>query len=158
MTFTFTSEAANTTQPTQGATMNVEMIEPTEQPAPQPTQGVFMDNFQAPNLIGIIMQALEQHIEAMVDKRFNERMAEIQIEMPDLEEIKDSLTEAIDEKMSEIKDEINDMIDEKISDHQSEYDHDEYDQCVRNVDEGWTDDLEEKIKDTLRGISITLDV
>jgi hypothetical protein len=144
----------------------IEMIEPTvpatpvttEQPAPQPTQGVFMDNFQAPNLIGIIMQALEQHIEAMVDKRFTERMAEIQIEMPDLEEIKDSLTEAIDEKMSEIKDEFNDMIDEKISDHQSEYDHDEYDQCVRNVDEGWTDDLEEKIREVLRGSSFTINL
>ncbi len=117
-----------------------------------------MDNFQAPNLIGIIMQALEQHIEAMVDKRFTERMAEIQIEMPDLEEIKDSLTEAIDEKMSEIKDEFNDMIDEKISDHQSEYDHDEYDQCVRNVDEGWTDDLEEKIREVLRGSSFTINL
>jgi hypothetical protein len=141
----------------------IEMIEPTvpatpEQPAPQPTQGVFMDNFQAPNLIGIIMQALEQHIEAMVDKRFTERMAEIQIEMPDLEEIKDSLTEMIDEKMSEIKDEFNDMIDEKISDHTSEYDHDEYDQCVRDVENAGLDDFDEKIKDTLRGISITLDV
>jgi hypothetical protein len=141
----------------------IEMIEPTvpatpEQPAPQPTQGVFMDNFQAPNLIGIIMQALEQHIEAMVDKRFTERMAEIQIEMPDLEEIKDSLTEMIDEKMSEIKDEFNDMIDEKISDHTSEYDHDEYDQCVRNVDEGWTDDLEEKIREVLRGSSFTINL
>ena len=117
-----------------------------------------MDNFQAPNLIGIIMQALEQHIEAMVDKRFTERMAEIQIEMPDLEEIKDSLTEMIDEKMSEIKDEFNDMIDEKISDHTSEYDHDEYDQCVRDVENAGLDDFDEKIKDTLRGISITLDV
>ena len=115
-----------------------------------------MDNFQAPNLVGIIMQALEQHIEAMVDKRFNERMADIPT--PDLEEIKDELTETIDEKMSEIKDEINDMIDEKISDHQSEYDHDEYDQCVRNVDDAGLDDFDEKIKDTLRGISITLDL
>jgi hypothetical protein len=135
----------------------IEMIEPTvpatpEQPAPQPTQGVFMDNFKAPNLIGIIMQALEQHIEAMVDKRFTERMAEIQIEMPDLEEIKDSLTEMIDEKMSEIKDEFNDMIDEKISDHQSEYDHDEYDTTVRTVNDAELDDIEEKIKHVLRGI------
>lgn len=137
----------------------IEMIEPTTPATPtQPTQGVFMDNFQAPNLIGIIMQALEQHIEAMVDKRFTERMAEIQIEMPDLEEIKDSLTEAIDEKMSEIKDEINDMIDEKISDHTSEYDHDEYDQCVRNVDDAELDDIEAKIKDVMRGMTITLDV
>jgi hypothetical protein len=109
-----------------------------------------MDNFQAPNLVGIIMQALEQHIEAMVDKRFTERMAEIQIEMPDLEEIKDSLTEAIDEKMSEIKDEINDMIDEKISDHTSEYDHDEYDQCVRDVENAELDDIDQKIKDVVR--------
>ena len=117
-----------------------------------------MDNFQAPNLIGIIMQALEQHIEAMVDKRFTERMAEIQIEMPDLEEIKDSLTEMIDEKMSEIKDEFNDMIDEKISDHTSEYDHDEYDQTVRTVDDAELDDIENKIKDTLRGLSLSINL
>lgn len=117
-----------------------------------------MSNLQAPNLIGIIMQALEQHIEAMVDKRFTERMAEIQIEMPDLEEIKDSLTEAIDEKMSEIKDEINDMIDEKISDHTSEYDHDEYDQTVRTVDDAGLDDLEEAIKDVLRNSSFTINL
>ena len=117
-----------------------------------------MDNFQAPNLIGIIMQALEQHIEAMVDKRFTERMAEIQIEMPDLEELKDAMTEMVDEKMSEIKDEINDMIDEKISDHTSEYDHDEYDQCVRDVENAELDDIENKIKDTLRGLSLSINL
>ena len=111
-----------------------------------------MDNFQAPNLIGIIVQALEQHIEAMVDKRFTERMAEIQIEMPDLDDIKDTITEMVDEKMSEIKDEFNDMIDEKISDHQSEYDHDEYDTTVRTVNDAELDDIEEKIKHVLRGI------
>ena len=118
-----------------------------------------MDNFQAPNLIGIIMQALEQHIEAMVDKRFNERMESVPA--PDFDEmlmLKDSLTEAIDEKMSEIKDEINDMIDEKISDHTSEYDHDEYDQTVRTVDDAELDDIEAKIKDVMRGMTITLDV
>ena len=117
-----------------------------------------MDQYQAPNLVGIIMQALEQHIEAMVDKRFTERMAEIQIEMPDLEEIKDSLTEMIDEKMSEIKDEFNDMIDEKISDHTSEYDHDEYDQCVRNVDDAGLDDFEDKIRDVLRNSYFTINL
>ena len=117
-----------------------------------------MDNFQAPNLIGIIMQALEQHIEAMVDKRFTERMAEIQIEMPDLEEIKDAITEMVDEKMSEIKDEFNEMIDEKISDHTSEYDHDEYDQTVRTVDDAELDDIENKIKDTLRGLSLSINL
>ena len=138
--------------------MKVEMIEPTEQPATttQPTQGVFMDNFQAPNLVGIIMQALESHITALVDKRFNERMADMPA--PDLDELKDELNETIDEKMSEIKDEFNDMIDEKISDHQSEYDHDEYDQCVRDVENAGLDDFEDKIKDTLRGLTITLDV
>ena len=140
--------------------MNVEMIEPTTPATPtQPTQGITMDNFQAPNLIGIIMQALEQHIEAMVDKRFNERMESVPA--PDFDEmlmLKDSLTEAIDEKMSEIKDEINDMIDEKISDHTSEYDHDEYDQTVRTVDDAELDDIEAKIKDVMRGMTITLDV
>jgi hypothetical protein len=133
----------------------IEMIEPT---VPATHQGVFMDNFQAPNLIGIIMQALEQHIEAMVDKRFTERMAEIQIEMPDLEEIKDAITEMVDEKMSEIKDEFNEMIDEKISDHTSEYDHDEYDQTVRTVDDAELDDIENKIKDTLRGLSLSINL
>ena len=136
--------------------MNVEMIEPTEQPATttQPTQGVFMDNFQAPNLVGIIMQALEQHIEAMVDKRFNERMKEI--ELPDTDAITDMIDEKVDEKVSDIHNEINDMIDEKISDHQSEYDHDEYDQCVRNVDDAGLDDIEDKIRDVLRSSSFTI--
>jgi hypothetical protein len=135
--------------------MSIEMIEPTEQPATptQPTQGVFMDNFQAPNLIGIIMQALEQHIEAMVDKRFTERMNDLKD--PTLPEIKDIMTEMFDDMFKERLDE---MIDEKISDHQSEYDHDEYDQCVRDVENAGLDDFDEKIKDTLRGISITLDV
>ena len=132
--------------------MKVEMIEPTEQPATttQPTQGVTMDNFTAPNLVGVIMQALESHITALVDKRFNERMADIPT--PDLEEIKDEIKETIDEKMSEIKDEFNDMIDEKISDHTSEYDHDEYDETVRTVNDAELDDIEEKIKHVLRGI------
>ena len=151
-----------TEQPTIQQTRCIELCEstePTEQPATQPTQGITMDNFQAPNLVGIIMQALEQHIEAMVDKRFNERMESVPA--PDFDEmlmLKDSLTEAIDEKMSEIKDEINDMIDEKISDHTSEYDHDEYDQTVRTVDDAELDDIEAKIKDVMRGMTITLDV
>ena len=100
-----------------------------------------MDNFQAPNLVGIIMQALESHITALVDKRFNDRMADF--EMPSMDDVKNALT---------------DMIDEKISDHQSEYDHDEYDQCVRDVENAGLDDFDEKIKDTLRGLTITLDV
>jgi hypothetical protein len=140
----------------------IEMIEPTvpATPATQPVthQGVFMDQYQAPNLVGIIMQALESHITALVDKRFNERMADTQPDMPSMDELKDHITEMVDEKMSEIKDEFNDMIDEKISDHTSAYDHDEYDQCVRNVDEGWTDDLEEKIREVLRGSSFTINL
>ena len=118
-----------------------------------------MDNFQAPNLVGIIMQALESHITALVDKRFNERMESVPA--PDFDEmlmLKDSLTETIDEKMSEIKDEFQEMIDEKISDHTSEYDHDEYDQCVRNVDDAGLDDLEDKIRDVLRGSSFTINL
>ena len=107
----------------------------------QPTQGVFMDNFQAPNLVGIIMQALEQHIEAMVDKRFNERMAGVSA--PSLDDIKDAITE---------------MIDEKISDHTSEYDHDEYDETVRTVDNADLDDIDHKIKDLLRGASVSINV
>jgi len=139
----------------------IEMIEPTvpatpEQPAVTTHQGVFMDNYQAPNLVGIIMQALESHITALVDKRFNERMADMPA--PDMDEIKDEITEAIDEKMSEIKDEINDMIDEKISDHTSEYDHDEYDQTVRTVDDAGLDDLEDKIRDVLRNSSFTINL
>jgi hypothetical protein len=150
--------------------MKVEMIEPTpattEQPAPQPTQGVFMDNFQAPNLIGIIMQALEQHIEAMVDKRFNERMNDLKD--PTLPEIKDIMTEMFDEMLESRIDQLDlptddtvrsivneimeDVIDEKISDHQSEYDHDEYDTTVRTVNDAELDDIEEKIKHVLRGI------
>jgi hypothetical protein len=120
----------------------IEMIEPTT-PATttQPTQGVFMDTFQAPNLVGIIMQALEQHIEAMVDKRFNERMDAAKA--PSMDDLKDVITEMIDEKMEE---------------HTDEYDHDEYDQCVRNVDDAGLDDFDEKIKDTLRGLTISLDI
>ena len=139
----------------------IEMIEPTtpatpEQPAVTTHQGVFMDNYQAPNLIGIIMQALEQHIEAMVDKRFNERMKEI--ELPDMDAITDMIDEKVDEKVSDIHNEIKEMIDEKISDHTSEYDHDEYDQTVRTVDDAELDDIEAKIKDVMRGMTITLDV
>lgn len=111
-------------------------------PATQPaTQGVFMDKFQAPNLIGIIMQALEQHIEAMVDKRFTERMADF--EMPSMDDVKNALT---------------DMIDEKLSDHTNEYDHDEYDETVRTVDNADLDELEDKIKDTLRGLSLSINL
>ena len=113
-----------------------------------------MDNYQAPNLVGIIMQALESHITALVDKRFNERMEEI--ELPDTNAITDMIDEKVDEKVSDIHNEINDMIDEKISDHQSEYDHDEYDQCVRNVDDAGLDDIEDKIRDVLRGSSFTI--
>lgn len=115
-----------------------------------------MDNFQAPNLVGIIMQALESHITALVDARFNERMKEI--ELPDMDAITDMIDEKVDEKVSDIHNEINDMIDEKISDHQSEYDHDEYDQCVRNVDDAGLDDLEDKIRDVLRNSSFTINL
>jgi hypothetical protein len=136
----------------------IEMIEPTpattEQPATQPTQGVFMDNFQAPNLVGIIMQALESHITALVDKRFNERMADLPT--PNMDDIKDTITEMVDEKMSEINEEIDDKIAEAISEHTDEYDHDEYDQCVRNVDDAGLDDIEDKIRDVLRGSSFTI--
>ena len=138
--------------------MNVEMIEPTEQPATptQPTQGITMDNFQAPNLVGIIMQALESHITALVDKRFNERMADLPT--PNMDDIKDTITNMVDEKVSDMQSVIDDMIDEKISDHTSEYDHDEYDQTVRIVDDAELDDIEAKIKDVMRGMTITLDV
>jgi hypothetical protein len=121
----------------------IEMIEPTEQPATptQPTQGVFMDNFQAPNLIGIIMQALESHINNIVDKRFNERMSGVSALSSD--DIKDVITEMIDEKMEE---------------HTNEYDHDEYDQTVRTVDDAGLDDLEEAIKDVLRNSSFSINL
>ena len=137
--------------------MTIEMIEPTTPATPtQPTQGITMDNFQAPNLVGIIMQALESHITALVDKRFNERMAD----MPalDMDDIKDTITNMVDEKVSDMHSVIDDMIDEKISDHTSEYDHDEYDQTVRTVDDAELDDIEAKIKDVMRGMTITLDV
>jgi hypothetical protein len=100
-----------------------------------------MDNFQAPNLVGIIMQALEQHIEAMVDKRFNERMADF--EMPSMDDVKNALT---------------DMLDEKMEEHTDAYDHEEYDQCVRDVDAAGLDDLEDKITDVLRSLPITLNI
>lgn len=112
-----------------------------EQPATQPTQGITMDNIQAPNLVGIIMQALESHITNLVDQRLNERMAEIK--MPNLDEIKDSITE---------------MIDEKMADHESSYDHDEYDSTVRTVDEAGLDDIEETVKEVMRNVSVTLDL
>ena len=138
--------------------MNVEMIEPTEQPATptQPTQGITMDNFQAPNLVGIIMQALESHITALVDKRFNERMADLPT--PNMDDIKDTITNMVDEKVSDMHSVIDDMIDEKISDHTSEYDHDEYDSTVTTVNDAELDDIEAKIKDVMRGMTITLDV
>ena len=122
--------------------MTIEMIEPTTPATPtQPTQGITMDNFQAPNLVGIIMQALESHITALVDKRFNERMADF--EMPSMDDVKNALT---------------DMLDEKMEEHTHAYDHEDYDRVVSLVDDSDLDDLEEKIKDTLRGMTITLDV
>ena len=137
--------------------MNVEMIEPTTPATPtQPTQGITMDNFQAPNLVGIIMQALESHITALVDKRFNERMADLPT--PNMDDIKDTITNMVDEKVSDMHSVIDDMIDEKISDHTSEYDHDEYDRTIRIVDDAELDDIEAKIKDVMRGMTITLDV
>ena len=140
--------------------MTIELAQDNASPIPatQPVthQGVFMDNYQAPNLVGIIMQALESHITALVDKRFNERMADIPT--PDLEEIKDTITETIDQKVDEFRDEFNDMIDEKISDHTSEYDHDEYDRIMRDVDDAGLDDLEDKIKEVLRSSSFTINL
>ena len=138
--------------------MSIEMIDPTEQPATttQPTQGVFMDNFTAPNLIGIIMQALEQHITALVDKRFNERMADITL--PTVDDLKDTITEMVDEKVGEMRDEFQEMIDDKLCEHTSEYDHDEYDQTVRTVDDAELDDIEDKIKDVLRNSSFTINL
>ena len=127
--------------------MNIEMIEPAT--PTQPTQGVFMDNFQAPNLVGIIMQALEQHIEAMVDKRFNERMNDLKD--PSIHEIKDIMTEMFDELLDE-------KLTEKMEEHTDAYDHEEYDQCVRDVDAAGIDDLEDKITDVLRSLPITLNI
>ena len=108
-----------------------------------------MDNFQAPNLVGIIMQALEQHIEAMVDKRFNERMNDLKD--PSIHEIKDIMTEMFDELLDE-------KLTEKMEEHTDAYDHEEYDQCVRDVDAAGIDDLEDKITDVLRSLPITLNI
>jgi len=92
----------------------------------------------------------------MVDKRFNERMKEI--ELPDMDAITDMIDEKVDEKVSDIHNEIKEMIDEKISDHTSEYDHDEYDQTVRTVDDAGLDDIEDKIRDVLRNSSFTINL
>ena len=70
----------------------------------------------------------------------------------------DKLTEKFDEKVGEVRDEFQEMIDEKISDHTSEYDHDEYDQTVRTVDDAGLDDLEEAIKDVLRNSSFSINL
>jgi hypothetical protein len=125
-----------------------------------------MENFQAPNLMGIIMQALESHISDLVDKRFNERMNDLKD--PTIPEIKDIMTEMFDELLddkleekkseilSDIDDVIDDKIDDKLSDHQSEYDHDEYDRIVRAVDDAGIDDIEDKVKEVLRSTPITI--
>jgi len=144
--------------------MTIELAQDNASPVPatQPTQGITMENFQAPNLMGIIMQALESHITNLVDKRFNERMADIQHDMPNMETLKDEITEMIDEKvdekMSDIHNEINDMIDEKISDHTSEYDHDEYDRIMRDVDDAGLDNLENRVKEVLHGLTVTINL
>ena len=100
-----------------------------------------MDTFQAPNLVGIIMQALESHITDLVDKRFNERMADF--EMPSMDDVKNALT---------------DMLDEKMEEHTHAYDHEDYDRVVSLVDDSDLDDLEEKVRDILRSTPITLDL
>jgi hypothetical protein len=100
-----------------------------------------MEQYQAPNLVGIIMQALESHITALVDKRFNERMADF--EMPSMDDVKNALT---------------DMLDEKMEEHTHAYDHEDYDRVVSLVDDSDLDDLEEKVRDILRSTPITLDL
>jgi hypothetical protein len=160
--------------------MTIELAQDNAIPAsPTPaTQGITMENFQAPNLVGIIMQALESHITNLVDKRFNERMEEIKMPGWDIDDIKNVMTEtfeemlddkvdaqltekvddAVDQKVDEFRGEINDIIDEKLSDHQSEYDHDEYDRIMRDVDDAGLDDLEDKIKEVLRSSSFTINL
>ena len=120
----------------------IEMIEPTTPTTtPETHQGIFMDKYQAPNLMSIIMQALEQQIEAMVDKRFNERMADF--EMPSMDDVKNALT---------------DMLDEKLEEHTDAYDHEKYDEMVGIIEDSGLDDLEEKVKDVMRNVSVTLDI
>lgn len=136
--------------------MNIEMIEPTTPATPtQPVthQGVFMDKYQAPNLVGIILQALEQHIEAMVDKRFNERMNDLKD--PSIHEIKDIMTEMFDEMMDE---KLEARLDEKLEEHTDAYDHEKYDEMVGIIEDSGVDDIEEKIKDVMRNVSVTLDI
>jgi hypothetical protein len=158
--------------------MTIELAQDNAIPATQPTQGITMENFQAPNLMGIIMQALESHITNLVDKRFNERMEEIKMPGWDIDDIKNVMTEtfeemmddrldaqltekvddAVDQKVDEFRGEINDMIDEKISDHTSEYDHDEYDRIVRDVDDSGLEDLDNKVKEVLHGLTVTINL
>jgi hypothetical protein len=131
------------------------MNDTTTQPT-QPTQGTIMNN--TPTILSIITQSLDAYINDLVDKRFHERMAEIQIEMPNMAELEDAMTELVEKKMSEIKNGLNEMIDDKITDHTDEYDHDEYDEMVRTVDDAGIDDLDHKIKDLLRGASVSINV
>ena len=105
-----------------------------------------------PTILSIITQALDAYINDLVDKRFHERMAEIQIEMPNMAELEDAMTELVEKKMSEIKNGLNEMIDDKITDHTSTYDHDEYDEVIGKMKDVDFEDMEEAVKNALRNI------
>ena len=90
-----------------------------------------------PTILSIITQSLDAYINDLVDKRFHERMAEIQIEMPNIEDFKTVAKEMIDESMER---------------HTNSYDHDEYDEVIGNMKDVDFDDMEEAVKNALRNI------
>jgi hypothetical protein len=110
------------------------MTDTTTQPT-QPTQGTTVNN--TPTILSIITQALDAYINDLVDKRFHERMAEIQIEMPNIEDFKTVAKEMIDERMER---------------HTKSYDHDEYDEVIGKMKDVDFEDMEEAVKNALRNI------
>lgn len=90
-----------------------------------------------PTIISIVTQSLDAYINDLVDKRFHALMAEIQIEMPNIEDFKTVVTE---------------ILDEKIGEHTDLYDHDEYDEVIGKMKDVDFDDMEEAVKTALRNI------
>ena len=92
------------------------------------------------------------------------------------EHIEKKVAEALAKHVEAVRDVAREVADEVISEHTDNYDHDEYDSLVSNLDERVSDaiydydlddkikdavdayDMEDKIKDTIRDMSFTVSV
>lgn len=117
-------------------------------------------------LFSAVLKYAEPHIERMVEKKVAERVAA-------LEERLNSITTVTDERIVEIAEAAAYQV---MEDHTTNYDHDDYDNVVNNIDDRINDaiydydlddkinsaigdyDLEDKIKDTIRDMTFNVSV